>query len=642
MLSFQQPAVLFALGALAIPVILHLVNRRPALRWRFPSVRFLNPSPLPRQGKRRLTDPLLLLLRLLLYAFLIGLAAGPQWQEADAAAEAEQQRTWILIDLSASMQGWNAWNEALETAEAVLDAAEPGPVGLIAFADRIEQQSEFSQDRAALRRQLRELEPTPYPADPSTAVAAAMNRIEDAGDRIHLISDFQRSAWESLSWPSARAVQLELHPVGRERRGNVAILEAQSYLRAAGELDVLVQLRNDNSNPTTSTIHLEVDGQTYSQEVEAEPWEIVPATFSIPLPQQPEGLLRIDDDAYALDNRYHLYLGLAPPLRVLSLMPPDQRAGANEEIFFIQTALETHTGSEPLRFGVDVLGSGMVQPALLANYDAVFVPGSTREADAIDFGALAEFARDGGVVLSTLDDGAVASLRALRAEGVWDLRHGGQTGRERTQGRSDSIGPLSNLSRLRETFAGDAARDLYLSHLHRYVILEDAPTDTVLLRSESGHPLLLETPVGDGHWILSALPLNTRASDLPLRNTFLPLLKELMRVAAPEGGGIDRFDLSSEIADRYPQPGLYFEDSRPAMVNIARSESDPETLDLSAIRRSQQATLAAAARADDDPARSLWHWFALAAAALFLLECALAGWLDRSRPAPQTATEGST
>lgn len=642
MLSFQQPAVLFALAALAIPVLLHLVNRRPALRWRFPSVRFLNPSPLPRQGKRRLSDPLLLLLRLLLYSLLIALAAGPQWQSADAAEEADSQRTWILIDLSASLQGWDAWDEALDTAKTVLADAEPGPVGLVAFADQIVLQTDLSQDRAGLRQQLRNLEHTPYPADPAAAMAAVMNRIQDPSDRLHLISDFQRSAWESLAWPSARAVQLELHRVGQDRRGNQAILEAQSYLSGDGEIDVLVQLRNDDSNPATIAVTLEVNGQRHTTEVEAQPWEITPATFSIPLPSNPRGLVRIGDDRYPLDNHYHVYLGLAPPIRVLALMPPDQRAGANEEIFFVQTALETHTGSEPLRFGVDVLGTGMLTPSLLTNYDAVFLPGSTREGDAIDLAPLAEFARDGGLVLSSLDDGAVASLRALREHGVWDLRHGGQTGRERYQGRSDAIGPLSNLSRLRETFAGDAARDLYLSHLHRYVLLEGASADSVLLRSETGHPLLLETPVGDGHWILSALPLNTRASDLPLRNTFLPLIKELMRVAAPEGGGIDRFELRSETPERYPQPGLYLDGSRPAMVNIARSESDPETIDLSAIRRSQQATASTAATATDDAqARSLWHWFALAAAALFLLECALSGWLDRPRAPGQPAQEGS-
>lgn len=639
MLSFQQPAVLLALGALAIPVILHLVNRKPALRWRFPSVRFLKASPLPRQGKRRITDPLLLLLRLLFYALLIALAAGPQWQQSEAAVEEDLPRSWILIDLSASMQGWDAWDEAVARAEASLTETD-GPVGLIAFSDRIEQQIELTSDHSSILQAIRNLQPSLYPAEPAAALAAAMNRIERAEDRIVVISDFQRSAWEGVSWPSARAVQLELQAVGQERGGNRVILGAQSYFSSSDSMDVLVQLRNDDSAAATIEVELQVEGRSYRTEVEADPWEVVPASFIIPIPSNPAGQVRIGDDRYALDNEYPVYLGMNPPLRVLALMPPDQTQAAQEEIFFLQTALHTHSSSDSLRYAVDVLGSGMLNPALLETFDAVFVSGSSRESDSGKLALLAEFAEAGGLVFMTLGEAVVPRLRSLRELGIWDLNHGGQVGRERYQGRGDSVGPLSSMSRLRETFSGDAARDLYLSHLHRYVILEDAPVDTVLLRSEAGHPLLLETPVGEGHWLLSAFPIHTRASDLPLRNSFLPLIKELMRIAAPEGGGIERVELSSANADSFPEPGLYMSGERPLLVSVARSESDPQTLDLSAIRRTQQAGAAAAAAvAADDQARSLWQWFALAAVAIFLLESLLSGWLDRPRPARSSAKE---
>ncbi|MCD8483610.1 MAG: BatA domain-containing protein [Verrucomicrobia bacterium] len=92
MLSFSQPWFLLGLVGLAIPVALHLINRRPARRWIFSSLRFLSPAPLPRQGRRKLSDLLLLLLRILAFAAIVFMLAGPAWLPTDPTSPKTQEK----------------------------------------------------------------------------------------------------------------------------------------------------------------------------------------------------------------------------------------------------------------------------------------------------------------------------------------------------------------------------------------------------------------------------------------------------------------------------------------------------------------------------------------------------------------------
>lgn len=78
MLTFAAPLGLLALGALAVPLALHLV-RRPPRTVRLGNLRFLDAAP-RRIRSLRWRDRLLLALRCLLLAVLAALLATPLWQ----------------------------------------------------------------------------------------------------------------------------------------------------------------------------------------------------------------------------------------------------------------------------------------------------------------------------------------------------------------------------------------------------------------------------------------------------------------------------------------------------------------------------------------------------------------------------------
>jgi len=79
MLSFTYPFFLWGLLALGAPLLLHLLNRKASRRLVFPSIRFLQISQLPREGRKRLRDWILLLCRMILFACLVVTLARPHW-----------------------------------------------------------------------------------------------------------------------------------------------------------------------------------------------------------------------------------------------------------------------------------------------------------------------------------------------------------------------------------------------------------------------------------------------------------------------------------------------------------------------------------------------------------------------------------
>ena len=124
MLNFTSPLFLYALAGLAIPILVHMINRERALPLMFSSIRYIPKASLPQEGRRSITDFLLLLLRLLIIAAIVFLLAGPRWtpEAAGDAGEKADGSVVFIIDASSSMTGWGSWSAAQKAFKQQLDA----------------------------------------------------------------------------------------------------------------------------------------------------------------------------------------------------------------------------------------------------------------------------------------------------------------------------------------------------------------------------------------------------------------------------------------------------------------------------------------------------------------------------------------
>ncbi|MGZ3945879.1 MAG: BatA domain-containing protein, partial [Mucilaginibacter sp.] len=116
-MHFLYPAFLFALAALAIPVIIHLFNFRRYQKVYFSNVQFLKEIQEQQASRRNLKERLILASRLLAVLFLVLAFARPYLPGNNAANSGKQHAVSVFIDNSYSMQTLNKEGSLLDEAK---------------------------------------------------------------------------------------------------------------------------------------------------------------------------------------------------------------------------------------------------------------------------------------------------------------------------------------------------------------------------------------------------------------------------------------------------------------------------------------------------------------------------------------------
>ena len=657
MLAFQYPWVLWGLLGLAVPVILHLIQREIHRPLRFPSVRFILKGKLPFQRRRFPRDLLLLALRLLLLAALIFALARPEWQprEAAAAEPGDRERVVFLVDLSASMSGWNGWEEAQRRVREVLNERADAEFGLVLSSGRVVDSLGPSADPSVLLSALEANEPEAVAGDHREGLRAALNLLGDAtaGRTLYVVSDLQATAWEPGGLPEvARSIELEWMRVGTGREENVAVMRVRAYPEIDDKRHVQAELRNFGTDEVTRTVTLTLGGEIWEQEVTLPPGRSVEVSFDVEATDASRGRVSVEADAFEADNTYHFWAGRPPALRVLAIVPLAEEPSKAEDLFFLRSALETQGEIQWLSFEVETAEPGE-GPDDWSAYQAVFALGAGAHFRDAEWERLRGYLDEGGVGVLTPGETPGRLTGFLREQGLLEAEYLGTA-------RSDRRGPtglaldwIDPDSPLGAVFSDEAARSLQMARFHRYLRL-DVRDDRaeVWVRSSADEPLLVTRDRGRGRLYFLPFSLATSWSDLPLTGGFLPLIREMIAgdLSADHGivreeTGFTRGGLAARLGvpathpllDNVPPrvPGVYAEWDRPVELNLSRRESVLETASVveltRALRpRAEDATAVATAYGrDEGAARPLWHWFALAAGLFFLVEMLAAAVADR-------------
>lgn len=597
MLAFQHPALLAALPLLGLPIIAHLTRRETARPWPFPSLRWIEPRPLPRRATRQPRDAILLALRLLVTAGLILLAAGPRWISPLTAGE--DLPTIIYLDCSASMAGWESWPRARQAVDELLaSSGTANRPGLVAFSDRLEIAIPPGQTNARWREALQDLAPRPVRGRPAAGLAAAHDWLAGRPGRIIVISDLQETDWLAQEWP-VLAARLEWIPTGRPRTGQLAWSAVRAIPAENGGWTVAAQVANSGAQPATTEAVLRAGGQSWSQTVTVPPRQTIPVHFDISARPAQAAACELGGDAYPLDNIRYFWLGAPPPRPVLMLAETNGSApAAAEEFFLAQTWQAGQTDVKILAFDPRQSAEGLPAAAEIlmvpAHFPAAIIPWPLLEAH------LAK----GGLLWINLGPEAVQVLREAARLGWAAPRYLGPAGvsggrRERyVFAAPPPGGPLGDI------FSGEGGRDLAMATVRRYARLESSIDSEVLLGLDNGDPFLIRFPAGRGVVVMMAAPADAEWTDLPLRNAFLPLVREVTASLKPPAETI----LSIECGDAWPgwlgasqaapstrQPGVSIQGGIIAEINVPAAESQPATVDPAELARRIEGPAAATA-----------------------------------------------
>jgi len=665
-LGFLVPAFLVGIAAIAIPVIIHLLNKERKEVVRFPSLMFLERIPYRAIRRQTIRHPLLLALRALAILLLVAAFARPFLEKNNdlaATAPGGTERV-ILLDRSYSMGYGDRWGRATAAARSEISGAGAGDkVTLVTFDER----ATILSSPSALDS-LR-------PGDRTTRLGPALATAREilAGSslprrEVVLISDLQRVAWDGRAEGRIPAnVESRVISVADSTGGNalIARVDVDRDERGGQVLgSVVVQVRNQEPRRATRRVTLEVQDRP----LESESVELAPLATGIvrftPLPVPPRPLpatVRLDADALPADDVLHFSLSRDQSLPVLVI----SRSAGSRSVF-LRRALAI--GNDP-PFEVTFQSPDAVNQANLDRYAVVILnnvnyPGGTLGA------RLAERVRGGTGLIVILGESSDPRRWGQSGAGLLPVTAGGVV--DRTDDRGGRLATLERSHRVFQPFVGPRSGDFSAARFLRYRALEPADSAHVLGWYDDGGVAMVDGKAGEGRVLVWGSTMDDFWNDMVLQPVFLPLLHSMVlytagytpeplwrtvgqriamvadsatresRVIVSPGGARERVSPGQlELA----QPGFYQvqSDSRETVrlvaVNVDRSESDLTAWNADELKAAITSTdtLAAVASsetltaAEREERQRVW-WFLLAAAGLLLLiEVVLANRMSRVR-----------
>jgi Mg-chelatase subunit ChlD len=562
-MAFLTPFFLAGLAALAVPVVIHLINRERREVVEFPSLMFLQRIPYRSVRRQKLRHVLLLVMRCLALAILVTAFARPFMRRpaAPRAASSGAREVVVLVDRSYSMGASDHWTRAQDAARRVVSTLAPTDrATVVSFDDDAAALTPPTGDRATLNAAIGALRPGSEGTRYAPALKLASQILSGSNlprREVVLVSDFQRLGWtarDDIAFPSGTALTTVDVGAGDSAVADAAVASV-TVQRMEGERDratVAARLTNTGVGALDGVdATLELNGRAAETKRVA-----IPAHGAVQVRFAPTaipsgtsaGVVRLTaadarGNRLAADDRYYFTVAADAAVSVLVVEPSTGRANQS---LYLTRALDI--GDRP-SFRVDVRKAGGLTAADLEGrslviFDEVPPPGG----DAA--GRLREFLDDGGGVLvvagDALPDGAWA--------GSWGALLPGTVGSV-VDRSGDAGGTLAWIDYDHPVFdifntphSGDFATARFLRY-RRLTIRADsaargarapAPDSAtgshVLARFDDGGVALAEQRVGRGKVLVWTSTLDNYWNDLALQPVFLPFVHQLAKYAGRYSG----------------------------------------------------------------------------------------------------------
>jgi Aerotolerance regulator N-terminal/von Willebrand factor type A domain len=530
-MSFLAPLFFVGLAALAIPVLIHLIQREKKQVVRFPSLMFVQRVPYKSVRRRRIHNWLLLMVRLTALALLVFAFARPflQRDDLDAAVGTGAREVVVLVDQSYSITYGDHWQRAQAAAQDAINGLGPddrASVVLFASGAEIALRSAAQGERPRLRAAVAAAKPGAGATRYAPALKVAGSILADSSlprREVILISDFQRGGWrgeEGARLPDGTKVT----PVviaGSADASNVAVTGvslARSTFSSQERVAVTaVAVNRSMRSLRGGQIALEFGGRA----IQSKPLD-VEANSSTSVTFDPvtvagtfmRGSVRAGDDALATDNAFHFVVSPAQPVRVIVI----DRGGTGGGALYLTRALAI--GDAP-RFETvarqpDTLSDDDLRRTSVILLNDIVVPAALAR-------RLQRFVEGGGGLFV-----AVGS-RATWSPDVDVLPAALEAPVDRTRGDAARIGALEYGHPVFEPFRAPRSGDFATARIYGYRTVTPAADAQVLARFDGGAPALVERRIGAGRVLLWTSTLDLSWSDFPLKPVYLPFVHRATR-----------------------------------------------------------------------------------------------------------------
>ena len=527
-MSLLTPLFLLGLAGLAVPIVIHLIQRERKNVVQFPSLMFLQRIPYQSVRRRRIRNWPLLLLRLAALALIVLAFARPFFRRpTPAGADAGGAReVVILIDRSYSMGYGDRWARAVAGARDAVGKLSPGDrASIVFFASGAEVELRSTSDRGRLDAAIAAGTPGASATRYGPALKLAGSILSESTlprREVILVSDFQRSGWtgaEGVRLPDgatltpvaitdADPVNLSVTPVSLQR----TTFSEQDRVTVTGGVV------NHGARPLKHVeLSLEVDGRLVQKEpVDLEPGGSASVTFApfTPSARNTRGTVRLGVDALQADNAFNFLVSPKQPLRIIIAERPGAPRDAS---LYLSRALAL--GEAP-PFDVSITSIDAVTQDDLQR--AAIVVLNDTPVSPLTAGRLKTFVERGGGLL--LIAGARASWPSSGTEFLPALP-GAPV--DRTMGQPARLGALEYGNPIFEPFRAPRSGDFSAARFYGYRSATLAPGAQIVARFDDGAPALVERRIGTGRVLVWTSTLDVAWNDLALKPVFLPFVHRM-------------------------------------------------------------------------------------------------------------------
>ncbi|MFU8860507.1 MAG: BatA domain-containing protein [Cyclonatronaceae bacterium] len=567
-MSFLNPFLFISLIAVAIPVLIHLINLRRPNKLAYSTVFFLKELQKSTIRNLKLKRLLLLLLRTLAVVFMATALARPLLTPSFPvySVSGSPVLIGILIDNGPSMgqiDGRGPYiDQAKDIARMLVDKSRNDDQfflytthGEHRYRDRLS----HAQAIMAID-DIQVVNKGSYTRERFRELMVRLGSDNEPGSAMYWISDARKTQVEALhglEWPSENIRgRVPFLPViiGEEFTPNIAIASVSvpaQIISPDEPVGVNVDVVNFSEVPAVNQfITLESDrGQAGQYEIDLDAGESQSYYFEIIAGKTGDfrGRVILDGDPISFDNTR--YFSLRVPERREILLVTEQPAGSSSS--YINPVLEAaeQTGAHIIttRINTEALATVVID-----DFDAAILDGLSEIPEFLH-GALQRFVQNGKglIILPGIRSSIPSYNKFLNA-----FNAGRITGFAGDYGRFDEIARLDRLVEghpvLDEIFdkRDDEEILVELPRLYYYQKIEPpgGGGSQVLLRSTLNDPLLVESRFGGGRLLLFAVGTDPGWSNLSVNPLYAPLFyRSVLYAAASEQGGMLKHTLGSSF-----------------------------------------------------------------------------------------------
>lgn len=562
-MTFLNALLLGGTAAGAIPLAIHLLQRKDRKIVRWGAMQFLLAKTITQHRRLNIEQWLLLLVRISIPILLAACMARPLLSSLTSAQNTTPVSLVLLLDDSPSMAAGTGAGDPFTAAKEACSLLlkklpRSSEVSIVPLSNPDIPLAELTVNTSGAENLLKKHSYAPAPAQLGEGLEAAatiFTKAHQARRRIVLLSDFQKSNWSRENIGSCKSILERLHAqshspslvlfdAGSPYQENAAV-ESLAFTKlptgAGQRMRFVATLRNYGGfSRVTRNVDWKVDGVTASTTSAS-----IGAKESIQLVFEPvfkdvgshtvevisEKDLQPSDDSISASVFVH------DPLKVVIINgrpSPEPMLGESD---FLEIALHPKTAGNSGQAGLilpSVIEAGALNAKTLSRFN-VAVLADVRTLTKQQVGDLEVFVRGGGGLLvfpgrqtdvdwsnKTLHNGGLGLL-PLRMESLQNA-----TASE-LQGAATISQTLSNhpvLEPFIQENAPFAETKIWNWYSLKKPSTQTAPPNTILAL-DNGEPLFVERAFGAGIVIQSALPCSASWSNLPTRPAYLPLLQRL-------------------------------------------------------------------------------------------------------------------